>query len=193
MATVTGLETLARIELFQPLTPEEIEQLDTACIWRRVDAKQWIIDYQDESTDVFFLVSGVARVMILSISGREAILRDINAGAVFGEYSADGQTRSASILAITDVTIARMAAATFLDAVLQRPEVSFRLLRLITYQARMLTNRVNDSRSFRFANVSFWSSCAARAAVALVPRRRSFRRRPSTPISPDESARDAKS
>ena len=161
MVTVTRLETLGRIELFQPLTPEEIEQLDAGCIWRRADAKQWIIDYQDESTEVFFLVSGVARVMIRSNSGRDAILRDINAGAVFGEYSAiDGQTRSASILAITDVTIARMAAATFLDAVLQRPEVSLRLLRLITFQARMLTNRVNEFTKLSISRTSRFGALA---------------------------------
>jgi CRP/FNR family cyclic AMP-dependent transcriptional regulator len=145
MTPVRRLETLARIELFQSLATGEIDRLDAHCIWRRADAKQWIIDCQDESTNVFFLVSGVARVMIRSISGREAILRDINAGAVFGEYAAiDGRARSASILAITDVTIATMASATFLDAVLEHPDVCLQLLRLITYQVRMLTNRVNE-------------------------------------------------
>ena len=41
---------------------------------------------------VFFLSSGLARVMIRSISGRETILRDIDAGAFFGELAAiDGR------------------------------------------------------------------------------------------------------
>jgi CRP/FNR family transcriptional regulator, cyclic AMP receptor protein len=40
--------------------------------------------------------------------GRETILRDIYAGDFFGEVAAiDGQTRSASILALTEATIAR--------------------------------------------------------------------------------------
>lgn len=143
--TTRPSETLARIELFRSLTAEEIRRLDTRCIWRRAHAKDWIIDYQDDSTDVFFLSSGLARVMIRSISGRETILRDIDAGAFFGELAAiDGQTRSASILAITDVTIAKMSAATFLETVTSHPDVSLQLLRLVTAQVRMLSNRINE-------------------------------------------------
>ena len=138
-------ETLSRIELFRSLSPDEIERLDTRCIWRRAHAKEWIIDYQDESTDVFFLIGGVARVMIRSISGRETILRDINAGEFFGELAAiDGQTRSASILAVTDTTIAKMTAAVFLETVTSHPDVCLQLLRLITGQVRMLATRVNE-------------------------------------------------
>jgi hypothetical protein len=47
-------ETLGRVELFRSLTPDEIGRLDTRCVWRRAQAKEWIIDYQDDSTDVFF-------------------------------------------------------------------------------------------------------------------------------------------
>ncbi len=145
MTPVRQSETLARIELFRSLNKDEIARLDTRCIWRRARAKEWIIDYQDENTDVFFLITGVARVMIRSISGRETILRDIEAGAFFGELAAiDGQTRTASILAITDATIAKMSAATFLETVTSHPDVCLQLLRLITGQVRMLSNRVNE-------------------------------------------------
>ncbi|VFU07377.1 Crp/Fnr family transcriptional regulator [Methylocella tundrae] len=145
MTTIRPSETLARVELFHSLPPDTIARLDTRCIWRRARAKEWIIDYQDESTDVFFLITGVARVMIRSISGRETILRDIEAGAFFGELAAiDGQTRSASILAITDATIAKMTATTFIETVTSHPDVSLRLLRFITGQVRMLANRVNE-------------------------------------------------
>lgn len=138
-------ETLARIELFRSLAPNEITRLDTRCIWRRAHAKEWIIDYQDESTDVFFLISGVARVMIRSISGRETILADVNAGAYFGELAAiDGQARSASILAVTDVTIAKMTAPVFLETVTSHPDVCLQLLRMVASQVRTLATRVNE-------------------------------------------------
>jgi CRP/FNR family cyclic AMP-dependent transcriptional regulator len=138
-------ETLSRIELFRSLKPDEIARLDTRCVWRRAHAKEWIIDYQDESVDVFFLISGVARVMIRAISGRETILRDINSGDFFGELAAlDGQTRSASILAITEATIAKMSAPTFLEIVTSHSDVSLQLLRFVTGQVRMLANRVNE-------------------------------------------------
>lgn len=145
MAIGRQTETLARVKLFSALTAEEIRQLDTRCIWRRASAKEWIIDYQDEGDDVFFLVAGVVRVMIRAIGGRETILRDINAGAFFGELAAiDGQKRSAGILAITEATIAKMSAPTFLETVTTHPDVSLQLLRLITGQVRMLANRINE-------------------------------------------------
>jgi CRP/FNR family transcriptional regulator, cyclic AMP receptor protein len=142
---VRQTETLARIELFQSLTAEEISRLDTRCIWRRAKAGEWILDYDDEGADVFFLVSGVVRVTIRAISGREAILRDIDAGGFFGELAAiDGQARSASVLAITEATIAKMSAATFLEIVTTHPDVSLKLLRIITGLVRRLANRVNE-------------------------------------------------
>lgn len=145
MITLRQSETLARIELFRSLTPEEIGQLDTRCIWRRAHAKEWIIDYHDESTDVFFLISGLARVMIRSISGRETILRDIQAGEFVGEHAAiDGLPRSASVLAITETTIAKMSATVFLEVATSHPDVSLQLFRLLAGEVRKLANRINE-------------------------------------------------
>src|SRR6266849_5768411 len=107
-------ETLAKIALFRSLDAAKIEQLDTQCSWCRATRNQWIIDYQDTSNDVFFVVSGTLRVKIQSVSGREVLLREINAGEFFGEIAAiDNQPRSSGILAGTDVTFARMPASVF--------------------------------------------------------------------------------
>src|ERR1700730_5726972 len=93
-------ETLARIGLFASLDAKAIGQLDTRCAWRRATSGQWLIDYQDASSDVFFVVSGSVRVMIQS-AGREVLLRQINAGEFFGELAAiDGQPRSSGIVAM---------------------------------------------------------------------------------------------
>lgn len=107
-------ETLAKIELFRSLDTAAIQLLDTQCSWRRVESRQWIINYQDSNTDVFFVVSGTVQVKIQAISGREVLLREINAGEYFGELAAiDNQTRSAGIIAVTDVVVARMPASVF--------------------------------------------------------------------------------
>ena len=66
-------ETLARITLFRSLDPAKIELLDTQCTWHRATRNQWIIDYQDTSNDVFFVVSGTLRVKIQSVSGRDSL------------------------------------------------------------------------------------------------------------------------
>jgi CRP/FNR family cyclic AMP-dependent transcriptional regulator len=137
-------ETLAKIPLFRSLSADSIEKLDTRCSWRRVPGGQWLIDYQDASRNVFFVVSGAVRVVIQS-AGREVLLRQINAGEFFGELSAiDNVPRSSGIVAVIEVTIASMSAAVFRDLVHAHPDVCDQLLALLSGQIRMLANRVNE-------------------------------------------------
>jgi CRP-like cAMP-binding protein len=103
------------------------------------------VDHQDTSNDVFFIVSGTVRVKLQSISGREVLLREIEAGEFFGELAAiDDQPRSAGIIAVTDVTVARMPASVFRGAVHAHPDVCNQLLALMSGQIRTLANRVNE-------------------------------------------------
>jgi len=138
-------ETLARIGLFRSLDAASVALLDRQCSWRRASRNQWIVHFQDESTDVFFVLTGTVRVKIQSVSGREVLLREINAGEFFGELAAiDNQPRSAGIIAVTDVTVARMPATVFRTAVHANPDVCDQLLALLAGQIRILANRVNE-------------------------------------------------
>lgn len=142
-------ETLAKIGLFRSLDAEAIRQLDTQCAWRRVERNQWILDYQDGGKDVLFVTSGRVQVKIQSVGGREVLLREIEAGEFFGELAAiDGQPRSSGIVAMTDVTIARMPPSVFRTAFHAHADVCDQLLALLSGQIRMLSNRVNEYSTF---------------------------------------------
>src|SRR3954469_16422966 len=91
VANRTENRTLAKVPIFAGLSVEDIRALDARCLWRKVAGGEWVIDYQAEGADVYFVFSGLARVVIVS-SGREMILRDIREGEYFGQYSAiDGK------------------------------------------------------------------------------------------------------
>ena len=138
-------ETLAHIRLFRSLDSAKIRQLDTQCSWRRATGNEWLVDFQDDSNDVHFIVRGTVRVKLQSVSGREVLLREINAGEFFGELAAiDKLPRSSGIVAVTDVTVARMPASVFRSAIHAYPDVSDQLLVLLAGQIRMLANRVNE-------------------------------------------------
>jgi len=138
-------ETLAKISLFRSLSASAVQRLDTQCIWRRASPKEWIIDYQDDSNDVFFVISGSARVKLQALSGREVLLREIEAGEFFGELSAiDRQPRSSGIMAVTEVTVARMAAVIFRDIVHGHPDVCDQVMALMAGQIRNLVTRVHE-------------------------------------------------
>ena len=140
--------SLAKVPLFSGLTAEEIRALDARCLWRRVAAQEWVIDYQAEGADVYFVLSGLARVVIVS-SGREMILRDIREGQYFGHYSAiDGNPRSAAIVAVTDAVVARMSAAVLWEAIHRYEKVREGILRDLVGDIRTANQRAHEQANF---------------------------------------------
>jgi len=146
-------ETLERVGLLRSLKPDERTSFERRCQWRHAGAKEWLLEQNDVGTDIFFLTSGVVRVLITPSPDREIILGDIEAGGYFGEMAAiDGQPRSAGILAITDATIACMSAAVFHEILQTHPDVSEQLLRQLVARIRTLDQRVNEFSSMHVKN-----------------------------------------
>jgi CRP/FNR family cyclic AMP-dependent transcriptional regulator len=138
-----SVETLARLPLFSSLSASAIKDLDSKCSWRHSKAKEWIIDYQDDGIDVFFVAAGSVRILIYAKSGREVILADLNSGGFFGELAAiDGKSRSAGVLAVTDVIIAAMPGPVFMNTLRTYPDIAIRVLKLLAARVRVLDNRV---------------------------------------------------
>lgn len=141
-------ETLARIDLFDGLDGAEIGRLDTQCIWRRFDAGTEILSHNDTSTDIYFVSAGTVRVIIASLRGRDTVFRDIDAGSYFGELAAiDGRERSASIVARTNATVAKMPASVFRDLAMRHGTICFRVLEGAVAQIRYLSARINEFRA----------------------------------------------
>jgi CRP/FNR family cyclic AMP-dependent transcriptional regulator len=141
-------ETLEKVELLRSLDANDRAAFERRCQWRHAKAKEWLLEKNDIGTDIFFLTSGVVRVLITPTPDREVILGDISAGGYFGEMAAiDGQPRSAGILAITDATIACMSAAVFREVLHKFPDVSEQLLKQLVTRIRALDERVNEFSS----------------------------------------------
>ena len=143
-----GAESLARMPVFATLGGDDLTALDRRCTWRKVPAGQWIIDDHADGTDVFFVLSGHARV-VMATSGREIILRDIHEGEYFGELSAiDQKPRSAGILAIADSVVARMPAAVFLETIHSHRDVCDKVLTALVAAIRAQNERTNEQANF---------------------------------------------
>ena len=146
-------ETLEKISLLRSLDPKDREAYERRCQWRHAQPKQWLLEQNDVGTDIFFLSSGVVRVLITPSPDREVILGDIDAGGYFGEMAAiDGQPRSAGILAITEATIAVMPAAVFREILHDHPDVAEQLLKQLVARIRTLDQRVNEFSSMHVKN-----------------------------------------
>jgi CRP/FNR family cyclic AMP-dependent transcriptional regulator len=143
-----GSQSLSHVPLFASVSPEDVRALDARCMWRTVNAGQWVIDDHSDGTDVFFILHGHARVVIGTL-GREIILRDIHDGEYFGELSAiDGRPRSAGIIAIADSLVARMSAGVFREAVHRHPSVCDQVMATLVTAIRTLNDRTNEQANF---------------------------------------------
>ena len=109
-------ETLSGIEFFRGLARDDRQALASRCHAHRYAAKQQVVSHADESTDVYFIVSGHVRVTIYSVSGKEVTFRDLGAGEMFGDLAAiDGKPRSATVVTLIDSFIVSMSADVFRD------------------------------------------------------------------------------
>ena len=128
-------------DLLQPALAETARN----CRWRSYSANEQIIDRQSEATDVFFVVEGRARVVNYSISGREITLDDIEAGGHFGELAAiDGQPRSASVVALTDCSLAILPQDKFLALVYENSGIALKVMGGLASIIRNSTERIMD-------------------------------------------------
>jgi CRP-like cAMP-binding protein len=97
-----------------------------------------LLDFDDLSTDVFFIETGSVRVMVRNAGGREVILGDLGAGAMFGEMAAiDASPRSANIAALHRSTVARMSGELFREMATHVPAVALKVMRVLTARVRV--------------------------------------------------------
>lgn len=138
-------QSLAGIELLKALPPAERQALERRCRWRSYDEDEQIIDRETQSEDVFFVISGTARVLNFSPGGREVSFDDIGAGGLFGELAAlDNQPRSATVVARTPMLTAALPAAAFRELLEGHPPIAMALLRRLAEVVRESTDRIMD-------------------------------------------------
>lgn len=123
----------------------DLAAFETRCRWRRFDTDEILVDFDDVSTDVYFLVSGDVRILIRTQAGKEVILGEMRGGQMFGELAAiDGVSRSANVTALTRGEVCVMPATVFREIVFAAPEIADRLLRLLTKRVRELNARLME-------------------------------------------------
>ena len=148
-----GSETLSGIELFERLSRRDLEALGKRCQWWHYAVNQEIVGQQDETNDVYFIVSGEVRVTVFSLTGKEVAFRDMRAGQSFGELAAiDDKPRSANVVALADSLIASMPAKVFWDMLHNHPEVAAAVLRHLTRLVRRLSERVFEVSALAVRN-----------------------------------------
>ena len=135
--------SLAGVALFADVPESARKQIEKACRWRTYDSDQTIIARDDASNDVYFVVAGLARVVLYSATGREVSFDEIGPGACVGELAAiDGGNRSAGVVALAPSLVAILPRAAFLATLAAEPKTALALLYRLAAALRQATGRI---------------------------------------------------
>lgn len=143
------MQELHRIAFFKDITDLKLSSFDHRCHWKRIEAGGIVVDFDDASDDVYFILAGQVRVLIRTPSGKEIILGDLAAGQFFGEMAAiDGVKRSANVSVLTNAELCIMPASVFREIVHGSPSVCDKVLHLLAGRVRELNARLTEQSVF---------------------------------------------
>lgn len=134
---------LKSVPLLGSLPDTSLQHLARDCTWRQFEAGEQLVNYQDVSTEVYFLTSGKLRVAVYSVEGKVVLFKDLRPGEMFGEIAAiDRAGRSAGVEAIEAGTVASLSANQFEGLLLKEPRLALAALKHVATEVRRLSERV---------------------------------------------------
>ncbi|MCW8915941.1 MAG: Crp/Fnr family transcriptional regulator [Magnetovibrio sp.] len=133
------------IELLTEAPPSVVRDLEQKCRWIKCLTNEVIVDRDDESTEVFFIVNGQVKVMDFLANDQEILLAELGSGSSFGEMSAiDSSRRSARVSALEHTVLAGLSSKDFRHLLMDCPGISIMLLKRFAGLIRTLNNRVTS-------------------------------------------------
>ena len=133
----SGLNELDRIQLEKQSNINIFEPGDT------------IIEQGDDSTTVYFLISGTVHVLDYSRSHRAITYASLNDGEMFGEMAAiDGFPRSAWVCAISTCKVISLPGNTFINILKNNADISLKILAKLSSRLRLSDEKITDISLF---------------------------------------------
>ena len=136
---------LAQVPLFAGIDPAVLSALEAQTKLKRYQKRTVIIEKGEESSILYLLESGRAKVYVADDSGKEILLRELGPGDHFGELALlGGSPRTASVMSLTDCEVRLLTGAVFREFLAQQPEVALGLIRHLARQVADLTDTASD-------------------------------------------------
>ena len=130
------------LPLFDGLTPADFGDVPVDVSEQSLAPWQTIFEQDDDSYDLYFLLSGSLLAVFWTRQGREIVFSRFPVGAYFGELAAfDGTPRSLAVVARTSATVLAMKRQCFLQLFNEVPVLRDRITRNLVNRVRSLTQR----------------------------------------------------
>lgn len=121
---------LRKIPLLANLSDAEILKIKGEFRFRRYDRRETVLQKGGEGDYLLFLLSGQLQVIDVTEDGRAIGLRILQSGDFFGEIAViNGSTRSATVVALTEVLVAFLPRPVALELFSTSPSVANLMLR----------------------------------------------------------------
>ena len=136
---------LQRINLFKEIPADDMEELARVTRMELAKKKETIFLPGESSRQVYLLKTGRVKISRISEDGRELTLALLEPGEIFGELDIlEGSVRDTIAEAMEDSQLCVIQKEQFLSMIRKRPELSFRLTKLIGLRLRRIESRVED-------------------------------------------------
>jgi CRP/FNR family transcriptional regulator, cyclic AMP receptor protein len=136
--------TLAAHPCFKTLDPGVCRVLDRQCVWLKTPAGHWLIDQSAHDRDVYFIMTGHLRA-VLNMARQDIIFSDMYAGSIFGEMGAfDGAPRAASVFAVNDSVVAKMAGPLFVETLFSHRPLAEAVITTLMQRLRAMSGRIGE-------------------------------------------------
>ena len=141
--SLVSAAALEGINAFQTLDVDQRNAIKSKLRATQYKAGEIIINHSENERDVFFIISGRVRTLMMSSNGKEVQFDDIEAGEMFGEIAAlDGRSRTCDCVALTDTSLAVMTQNNFLFAVSTFDGLNLYIMTRLTQILRSYAGRV---------------------------------------------------
>jgi CRP-like cAMP-binding protein len=140
---LTNAELLARVPLLSGLSEPELERIAPLAVARSFPKGARVFQQGDRSDACYLIRSGEVRVTREHSDGRAIALATLGPGEIFGELAMlDGEVRSASVEAVSDVELLALSAADMRGLLARNPEITAKLVVALTRRVRETNERV---------------------------------------------------
>lgn len=130
-------DALVSVPLFRRLSPDLLVTMADAMTERRYKHGADIVREGDDGNTLFVMLSGQARVHRAGAAGEDVELARLGPGGFFGEMSLlDGQPRSATVRATTDVRCALLPRWALESLIRANPLIAMQMLAVLSIRLR---------------------------------------------------------
>lgn len=143
MATLTKIELLKRVPLFAKLSDTQAISLIGSLEKQRYKRSDHIVDIGQKSNALFVILSGKARVIIVSDKGKEVVLANLGVGDCIGEMSLlDDQPHSATVVADSQMDVLILGRDAFTSCVMHNASLAVAVMHGLVDRLRRANQKI---------------------------------------------------